>query len=64
MKTLIILSLALISLSAFSAEIGEDHKGQCIYANQTNKREAKEVSSPATSSTYNEGSTYSGGVSK
>ena len=40
MKTLIILSLALVSLNAFSAIVGEDKKSECAFANQ-NKREPK-----------------------
>ncbi|QDK43361.1 hypothetical protein DOM21_18275 [Bacteriovorax stolpii] len=43
MKALIILSLTIVSLNAFSAEVGEDKKGECIYSNQSNKRDAKEV---------------------
>ena len=43
MKALIILSLTLVSLNAFSAEIGEDKKGECVYSNQSNKRDAKSV---------------------
>jgi hypothetical protein len=42
MKTLMILSLAIISLNAFSAEVGEDKKSDCAFANQS-KREKKEV---------------------
>lgn len=43
MKTLIILSLTIVSLNAFSAEVGEDKKGECIYSNQSNKRDTKVV---------------------
>ncbi len=43
MKALIILSLTIVSLNSFSAEVGEDKKGECIYSNQSNKRDAKEV---------------------
>lgn len=46
MKALIILSLTIISLNAFSAEIGEEKKSDCAYANQSNKREAKIVDAP------------------
>lgn len=42
MKALIISSLIFFSLRAMSAEVGEDKKGECIYANQS-KREAKIV---------------------
>ena len=38
MKLLIIISLAILSFNVFSAELGEDP-----YANQSSKREAKEV---------------------
>ena len=47
MKALIILSLSIISLNAFSAEVGEEKKSDCSYANQSNKREAKIVDAPA-----------------
>ncbi len=47
MKALIILSLSIISLNAFSAEVGEEKKSECAYANQSNKREAKVVDAPA-----------------
>jgi hypothetical protein len=43
MKALIILSLTIVSLNAFSAEVGEDKKGECIYSSQSNKRDAKVV---------------------
>ncbi len=48
MKALIILSLLIFSLSAISAEIGEDRKGECIYSNQSIKRDAKVVEAPLT----------------
>ncbi|MEA9354604.1 hypothetical protein SHI21_00210 [Bacteriovorax sp. PP10] len=48
MKALIILSLTIVSLNAFSAEIGEDKKGECIYSSQSNKRDAKVVDVPGT----------------
>jgi hypothetical protein len=41
MKTLLILSLSLISLNAFS-EVGEEKKSECAFANQS-KREPKSV---------------------
>lgn len=47
MKTLIILSLSIISLNAFSATVGEDKKGECIYSNQSASRQAKKVEAPA-----------------
>lgn len=43
MKALIIASVLFFSLRAMSAEVGEDKKGECAYANQTSKREAKVV---------------------
>ena len=43
MKALIILFLTIVSLNAFSAEVGEDKKGECIASNQSHKREAKVV---------------------
>lgn len=48
MKALLILSLSIISLNAFSAEIGEDKKGECIYSSQSAKRDAKVVDAPET----------------
>ena len=48
MKALIILSLTIVSLNAFSAEMGEDKKGECIYSNQSSKRDAKVVEAPGT----------------
>lgn len=47
MKALIILSLTIVSLNAFSAELGEDQKGECIYSSQSNKRDAKVVEAPS-----------------
>ena len=41
MKALIIASLLFFGLRAMSAEVGEDQKTPCPYANQTAKREAK-----------------------
>lgn len=43
MKALIIASVLFFSLRAMSAEVGEDKKGECAYANQSAKREAKIV---------------------
>lgn len=45
MKSLTVLFIALFSLNVFSAEIGEDKKGECIYADQS-KRDAKVVEAP------------------
>ncbi|MGZ3788318.1 MAG: hypothetical protein ACXVLQ_07325 [Bacteriovorax sp.] len=46
MKVLILISLCITSLSLFSAELGEDQKGECPYASQSSKREAKVVVAP------------------
>ncbi len=43
MKLLTLITLSLISLNLFSAEIGEDRKGECPYSNQSLKREEKPV---------------------
>jgi hypothetical protein len=43
MKALVIASLLFFGLRAMSAELGEDQKGECPYANQSSKREAKVV---------------------
>lgn len=48
MKALIISSLVFFSLRAMSGEVGEDKKGECIYSNQSNKRDAKVVEAPMT----------------
>ena len=48
MKALIISSLVFFSLRAMSGEVGEDKKGECVYSNQSNKRDAKIVSAPMT----------------
>ena len=45
MKTLLLFSLCLISLNLFSAELGEDQKGQCPFLNQSSKRQAKDLAS-------------------
>lgn len=42
MKSLILLSIALVSLNGFAAEVGEDKASQCIFADQGG-REAKQV---------------------
>ncbi|MGZ3788317.1 MAG: hypothetical protein ACXVLQ_07320 [Bacteriovorax sp.] len=48
MKALVIASLLFFALRAMSAEVGEDQKGECPYANQSAKREAKVVVAPET----------------
>ena len=48
MKALIISSLLFFSLRAMSGEVGEDKKGECIYSNQSNKRDAKVVADTST----------------
>lgn len=48
MKALIISSLVFFSLRAMSGELGEDKKGECVYSNQSNKRETKVVDAPMT----------------
>lgn len=45
MKSLTVLFIALVSFNVFSAEVGEDKKGECIYADQS-KRDAKVVEAP------------------
>lgn len=47
MKALIIFSLTIVSLNAFSAEVGEDKKGECIFSDQSAKRTAKVVDQPS-----------------
>ena len=43
MKALVIASVLFFSLRAMSGEVGEDQKGECKYASQTSRREAKVV---------------------
>ena len=43
MKLLILITISIASLNVFSAEVGEDQKTPCPYANQSSKRDAKEV---------------------
>ncbi len=43
MKALLISAIVFFSLRAMSAEVGEDKKGECIFADQSAKREAKVV---------------------
>ena len=50
MKFLFLIAITILSLNAFSAELGEDQKSPCPFLNQTSKREAKTVVSDNTSS--------------
>lgn len=50
MKLLILITISIASLSAFSAELGEDQKSECAFANQS-KREAKPVAQVESEST-------------
>ena len=43
MKVLILITISIISLNVFSAELGEDQKGECPFLNQSSKRDAKAV---------------------
>ena len=45
MKTTILFLIALTSLNVFSAEVGEDKKGECEFGNQSG-RAAKVVEQP------------------
>lgn len=51
MKLLILITISIASLNVFSAELGEDQKSPCPFANQTSKREAKPVVSVASEPT-------------
>ena len=42
MKLLILITISIISLNVFSAELGEDQKSECPYLNQSS-RDAKPV---------------------
>lgn len=55
MKALVIASVLFFSLRAMSSEIGEDQKGECPYASQTSKREAKIVAPEETEATKDVG---------
>ncbi|MDD4973060.1 MAG: hypothetical protein PHY93_01850 [Bacteriovorax sp.] len=55
MKALVIASVLFFSLRAISSEIGEDQKGECPYASQTSKREAKVVAPEEVESTSDVG---------
>lgn len=43
MKLLILITLSMISVNSFAAELGEDKKGECPFLDQSSKREAKHV---------------------
>ena len=43
MKALLIVSVLFFSLRAMSAEVGEDKKSECQFADQSNKRDAKVI---------------------
>ena len=45
MKFLILITISILSLNVFSAELGEDQKGQCPFLDQSSKRDAKVVQS-------------------
>jgi hypothetical protein len=45
MKFLILITISILSLNVFSAELGEDQKGQCPFLDQSAKRNAKVVES-------------------
>jgi hypothetical protein len=45
MKFLILITISILSLNVFSAELGEDQKGQCPFLDQSSKRNAKVVES-------------------
>ena len=63
MKTLLLISIALVSINTYASELGEDQKSPCPYANQTMKRDAKpQIEEVATSS--EESSTEGKAVSK
>jgi hypothetical protein len=43
MKTLLLLSLTIFSVSILAEEVGENQKAPCPYANQSSSRDAKIV---------------------
>jgi hypothetical protein len=43
MKALILITISIVSLNVFSAELGENQKGECPFLNQSSKRDAKAV---------------------
>lgn len=59
MKTLLATLLVISSLNVFSAEVGEDKKGECIFADQSAKREAKVVIEPSNEKEKKETATIS-----
>lgn len=57
MKLLILIAISIASLNVFSAELGENQKSECPYANQSSKREAKQVVAVESESEKKEAST-------
>jgi hypothetical protein len=47
MKALLISAIVFFSLRAMAGEVGEDKKGECIFSDQSAKREAKIVLEPS-----------------
>jgi len=47
MKALLTILIILSSLNVFAGEVGEDKKGECIFSDQSAKREAKIVLDPS-----------------
>jgi hypothetical protein len=45
MKFLILITISILSLNVFSAELGEDQKGQCPFLDQSSRKEIKVVDS-------------------
>jgi hypothetical protein len=43
MKFLILITISILSLNVFSAELGEDQKGQCPFLDQSSRKEIKVV---------------------
>lgn len=43
MKTLVFIIVAIFAFKTFAAEVGEDQKSPCPYANQSSSRDAKVV---------------------
>ncbi|MDO9183042.1 MAG: hypothetical protein Q7U04_11570 [Bacteriovorax sp.] len=44
MKVLILITISIVSLNLFAAELGEDKKSPCPFLDQSSKREAKVTS--------------------
>ena len=59
MKLLILITFSIASLNVFATEVGEDQKTPCPYANQSSKRDAKEVVSTESDSQQVETKTIS-----